>query len=89
MDLALFHLLKMRVYHFTNAEFGLKILKERKLRISHVSKLNDPFEFSSFESHSLDINYAMKAGKLGIAEIAGIICLALDYQRLIISNELP
>lgn len=71
----------MRVYHFTNAEFGLKILKERKLKISHISKLNDPFEFFSFESHSFDIDCAMKAGKQGIAEIAGIICFSANWKN--------
>lgn len=72
----------MRVYHFTNAEFGLKILQEKRLKISHILKLNDPFEFSSLvESHDLEFRNAMEAGKQGVAEIAGIICFSANWKN--------
>ena len=35
----------MRVYHFLNADHGLDDLRRRRLRISRIIELNDPFEF--------------------------------------------
>lgn len=72
----------MRVYHFTTAEFGLKILQEKRLKISHILKLNDPFEFSSLiESHDFEFRNAVETGKQGIAEIAGIICFSANWKN--------
>jgi hypothetical protein len=35
----------MKVYHFRSAEFGIKSLRERRLKIARIMELNDPFEF--------------------------------------------
>ena len=34
----------MRVYHFTNAKYGLEDIKLRRLKVARISELNDPFE---------------------------------------------
>jgi len=39
----------MRVYKFLNAHFGLKSLYEKRLRISKIDGLNDPFVPDSFQ----------------------------------------
>lgn len=35
----------MIVYHFISSEFALKALRDRRLKISRINELNDPFEF--------------------------------------------
>ena len=35
----------MHVYHFLCAKFGLEALRKRRLRVSRIMDLNDPFEF--------------------------------------------
>ena len=39
----------MRAYKFLNAEFGLESLKEKRLKISTIHELNDPFELQPFK----------------------------------------
>jgi len=39
----------MRVYKFLDAKYGLKSLREKKLKISTLDDLNDPFELSAYE----------------------------------------
>ena len=34
----------MRVFHFRSVKYGLKSLEERRLKISRIHELNDPFE---------------------------------------------
>lgn len=34
----------MRVYHFIKLEHGLDSLRDKRLKISLIDKLNDPFE---------------------------------------------
>jgi hypothetical protein len=38
----------MRVYKFLDAHFGLKTLTEKRLKISTIEDLNDPFELLPF-----------------------------------------
>jgi hypothetical protein len=39
----------MRVYKFLTAEFGMKSLREKRLKISIFDDLNDPFDLLPYE----------------------------------------
>ena len=39
----------MRVYKFLNCKYGLRALRERRLKISEVRSLNDPFDLLPFD----------------------------------------
>jgi len=39
----------MRVYKFMTAEFGMKSLREKRLKISLLDDLNDPFDLLPYE----------------------------------------
>jgi hypothetical protein len=41
--------IQMRVYKFLDARFGLKTLREKRLKISTLDDLNDPFELLAYE----------------------------------------
>ena len=40
---------KMRVYQFMKAQHGVNVIKNRRLKISRIRELNDPFEFLGVE----------------------------------------
>jgi hypothetical protein len=35
----------MHLFHFTTAEHGLQAIRDHRLKLAHIDKLNDPFEF--------------------------------------------
>jgi len=37
----------MRFYHFLSQKYALKALKKKRLKLSVIDKLNDPFEFNA------------------------------------------
>ena len=39
----------MILYHFSNSEYGLDNIKNRRLKVSRIMELNDPFEFLGIE----------------------------------------
>lgn len=47
----------MRIYKFLSKEFALKSLRERRLKISLLSQLNDPFEMLPFDGKIEFVKY--------------------------------
>lgn len=71
----------MRVYHFINKEFGLKDIRERRLKISRIMELNDPFEFFGVELTDKEFRRSMRAAKESVAENTGIICYSGNWKN--------
>lgn len=69
----------MRVYHFVNKAYGLKNLREKRLKIATIMELNDPFEFLSVQLPDRDIRNKMNKFKKDLSEKHGIICFSEDY----------
>ncbi|MDQ8182581.1 DUF2971 domain-containing protein [Pelagicoccus sp. SDUM812005] len=71
----------MRVYHFLNEEFGLKDLLEKRIKISNLLDLNDPFEFGnivftkSSEKNSLRISMEI------VASYTGVLCFSRNWKN--------
>lgn len=40
----------MIVHHFTSAEFAIKVLRDRRLKIARINELNDPSRSGAVES---------------------------------------
>lgn len=74
----------MRVYKFLNVEFGMKNLREKRLKISTLDDLNDPFELLPYEmrKRSLRRNFRSLARKF--ARICGILCFSSDWKDPVI-----
>lgn len=70
----------MRVYHFLNEKFGLKDILERRLKISRIMELNDPFEFCSLELNDPDIRKKINQSKSEVDEISGLICFSNNWK---------
>lgn len=71
----------MRVYHFANPCNGLKILREKRLKISRLLNLNDPFEFYSLVMHDLEFLNNFNAGLRAVHDMAGLICFSADWRN--------
>jgi len=71
----------MRVYHFINEEFGLKDILERRLKISRIMELNDPFEFYGAELTDPEFRRSMKAAKRAVARTTGMICYSRNWRN--------
>lgn len=71
----------MRVYHFINEEFGLKDIRERKLKISRIMELNDPFELLSPDLKDKEFRGYIKEVKESIARNFGIVCFSGNWNN--------
>lgn len=71
----------MRLFHFLDREFGLKVLRERQLKISRLDRLNDPFELLAVASHDPNVRQAFRETRDQIAKDTGIICFSRDWHN--------
>ena len=69
----------MRVYKFLPANFALKSLYERRLKISTLSDLNDPFDFSPFATPNAGQRERMRFAINGMMANRGILCFSADW----------
>lgn len=70
----------MIVYHFISSEFALKALRDRRLKISRINELNDPFQFCAADFCDSDTGIKLEAFKNHVNERYGIICFSDAYQ---------
>jgi MoaA/NifB/PqqE/SkfB family radical SAM enzyme len=71
----------MRLYHFTTAEHGLAAIRDQRLKIAEVGKLNDPFEFLGLELSDPFARKKTKEIKKAIDSEKGIVCLSKSWKR--------
>lgn len=69
----------MIVYHFISSEFALKALRDRRLKISRINELNDPFEFCAADFSDTDTRIKLETFKNQVNEQYGVICFSGTY----------
>lgn len=69
----------MRVYKFLDAHFGLKTLTEKRLKISTVDDLNDPFELLPFRMTNKQKRLALNRARKQWGAMRGIICFSSEW----------
>ncbi|MBK5517048.1 DUF2971 domain-containing protein [Pseudomonas sp. TH10] len=65
-----------RVYHFVNSEFGLQNVQRRRLKISTLLGLNDPFELLSNNIQDKQVRSLFNIAKSVFDKRFGIICFS-------------
>jgi Protein of unknown function (DUF2971) len=70
----------MRAFKFLNAEFGLKSLAERRLRISRLDELNDPFELIPFDLRTPRFRFALKQTRAQLTKTRGLLCFSAKWR---------
>jgi hypothetical protein len=74
----------MLVYKFLTAEFGLKSLREKRLKLSTVDDLNDPFELLPYDMTDRRIRGIVReAAKVWGAKY-GMLCMSADWRDPVI-----
>ncbi len=69
----------MRLYHFINKHYGLKDLREKRLKIARIMELNDPFEFLGVGLSDSKLRKAMETIKQDIANECGLLCFSKSW----------
>ena len=69
----------MRVYKFLTAEFGLKSLSEKRLKISTLDDLNDPFELFAFNVADRTHRLAVRMTRSHFARSFGMLCFSSNW----------
>lgn len=75
-----FRYLFMIVYHFISSEFALKALRDRRLIISRINELNDPFQFCAMGYSDNDTQAKLETFKNQMNARNGVICFSGTYQ---------
>jgi hypothetical protein len=69
----------MILYYFVNQEFGLKDLRERRLKISDIVGLNDPFDFLSVAAPTKAARKMLLEWRQSMANDYGLICFSRNW----------
>jgi len=69
----------MRVYHFLNAKNALDDIRKRRIKVSTVSSLNDPFEGLAAQMDDHKMRNASFRMKNHITATIGLVCFSDNY----------
>lgn len=69
---------KKRVYHFINRKYGIAAIRDRKLKISTLLGLNDPFELLAHDVRDRSVRGFLNLAKNQFANEFGIICFSKE-----------
>jgi hypothetical protein len=70
----------MKVYKFLNAEFGLKGLRDKRLKISRFDDLNDPFELIPYNLRNPHQRRALKSMRSQLGTNRGMLCFSANWR---------
>jgi hypothetical protein len=70
----------MRAYKFLDEKFGLKTLAEKRLKISRLDDLNDPFELIPFDIRNRANRFALKRVRAQLARNRGMLCFSGNWR---------
>jgi hypothetical protein len=71
----------MKVYHFTNSVFGISNIALRRLKLSRLNELNDPFEFLSADLLDPRYRATLLKFKNALHENHGMICFSSSWRN--------
>jgi hypothetical protein len=74
----------MLVYKFLTAEFGLKSLREKRLKISTVDDLNDPFDLLPYDMKDRRIRGIVREASRVWGAKHGMLCMSADWRDPVI-----
>lgn len=69
----------MMLYHFLSEEFSLKVLKEKRLKVSRLNELNDPFEFLGVDLSDKQFRIGMTTTRNILSSKNGLLCFSESW----------
>jgi hypothetical protein len=76
--------MRKRVYKFTSALYGISNLEKKRLKLSTVDDLNDPFDLCPLDTTNPVISEAAKALTLDFRETTATLCLSRNWDNLLL-----
>jgi hypothetical protein len=71
----------MRVYKFLSCKYGLRALREQRLKISEIRSLNDPFELIAIDLSDPKLRQAVIKTRDEIGTDRGILCFSKHWHN--------
>jgi hypothetical protein len=69
----------MRAYHFLRQEYAISNLALRRMKVSRLNGLNDPFEFFAADLSDRDLRARIPRQKAQISDARGLLCFSSDW----------
>ncbi len=69
----------MQCYYFTGAKYGVDNLKNKRLKVSNLNNLNDPFEMLCVKTENKDVKSKLTFAKNAVAQKFGILCFSGNW----------
>ena len=73
-----------RVYKFAAAQYGLSDLQNRRLKVSTVDDLNDPFDLCSLDTSNPEVAAALNALTVHFKQTTGLLCFSRNWDNLLL-----
>ena len=73
-----------RVYKFISAEYGILNLKARRLKLSTIDDLNDPFDLYPIDTTDPQIAQAVMMSVAQSKRITGLLCFSRNWDNLLL-----
>jgi hypothetical protein len=73
-----------RVYKFISAEHGILDLKDRRLKLSTIADLNDPFDLYSIDTTDPQIAHAVMRSIAQFKSSTGLLCFSRNWDNLML-----
>lgn len=74
----------MRVYKFLNEHFGLKDLRQKRLKQSRIQELNDPFELTPYDLTDPGLRQAFLATREDLGKARGMVCFSSVWSNPVV-----
>jgi hypothetical protein len=71
----------MQACNFICARWGLEAIKNRRLKISTLDSLNDPFEVLPFDLSNVEHRIALEGTKDGMNQKTGLLCFCKHWHN--------
>ena len=73
-----------RVYKFTSAQYGISSLEKKRLKLSTISDLNDPFDLCPLDTSDQEVSKAMDALTSQFWKTKAILCFSRNWHNLLL-----
>lgn len=74
-----------RVYKFTVAEHGISNLENKRLKLSTIGDLNDPFDdFAAIDTTDPQIEHAVRMSGAQLKSEIGLLCFSRNWDNLLL-----
>ena len=71
----------MRVYKFLNCKYGLRALRQRRLKISEIGSLNDPFDLIPVDLSDARVRMAFLHNREQLGKKQGLLCFSRTWHN--------